>query len=74
MQTLSEKEIICRIRNRETFSAVINTAAFTITIDRYVPAVCTAVHDDHNISGELAGKLLRKNPNYQRLLSDLDNR
>ena len=27
---------------------------------------------DHLI--ELAGKLLRKNPNYQRLLSDLDNR
>jgi uncharacterized protein (TIGR02421 family) len=58
MQTLSEKEIICRIRNRERFSAVINTAAFTITIDRYVPGICTAIHDGHNIRGELADKLL----------------
>lgn len=58
MQTLSEKEVIFRIKRQESFAAVIDTAAFSIKVDRYVPAICTAIHAGHNIHKPAAAKLL----------------
>ncbi len=58
MQTLSEKEIIHRIREQEPFSAVIENGAFSIKIDRYVPAVSTAIHSGHNVRKQISDKLL----------------
>ncbi len=58
MQTLSEKEIIHRIREQEPFSAVIDSGAFSIRIDRYVPVVSTAIHTGHNVRKQISKKLL----------------
>lgn len=58
MQTLSEKEIILRIKRQESFAAVIDTGAFSIKIDRYVPAICTAIHNGDNVRKQIADKLL----------------
>lgn len=58
MQTLSEKEIIRRIRMQESFAAIIDTGAFSIRVDRYIPAICTAIHAGHNVREQSADKLL----------------
>ncbi|MCD4721926.1 MAG: N-formylglutamate amidohydrolase [Desulfobacula sp.] len=58
MQTLSEKEIFFHIRRQEVFAAVIDTGAFSIRIDRYVPAICTAIHAGDNIRDQIADRLL----------------
>jgi len=58
MQTLSEKEIIRNIRRQEPFAAVITSGAFSIRVDRYAPAVCTAIHAGHAVQEELHDKLL----------------
>jgi len=58
MKSLSEKEIIHRIKQQEPFSAVIDTAAFSIKIDRYVPAVSTAIHAGHTVREEIIDKIL----------------
>ncbi len=58
MQKLSEKEIIRRIKRQETFSAIIDSEGFSIKIDRYVPAICTAIHAGHNIPPHINNKLL----------------
>lgn len=58
MQILSEKEIVHRITRQEPFSAVIDTDAFSIKIDRYVPAVSTAIHTGHTVREQIVGKML----------------
>ncbi|MCF8056206.1 MAG: flavohemoglobin expression-modulating QEGLA motif protein [Desulfocapsa sp.] len=58
IQILSEKEIIRRIKRQEPFGAVIGSKAFSIRIDRYVPAICTAIHTGHNVSVGIADRLL----------------
>ena len=58
MQILSEKEIIHRITQQEPFTAVIDTDAFSIKIERYVPAVSTAIHAGHAVREQIVDKLL----------------
>lgn len=58
MQTLSEKEIIRRIRRQESFAAFIDTGCFSIKVDRYIPAIWTAIHAGHNVREHIADKLL----------------
>ncbi|MBU0942824.1 MAG: flavohemoglobin expression-modulating QEGLA motif protein [Proteobacteria bacterium] len=58
MQTLSEEEILLRIERKESVTAVVDTGAFSIKIDRYVPAVCTAIHAGHTLRRQIAGNLL----------------
>ena len=58
MQSLSEKEIIHRIQRQESFAAVIESGAFSIRIDRYVPALCTAIHAGHVVREQLQSKML----------------
>ena len=57
MQILSEKDIVNLIRQHEPFSAVIRNGAFSIKIDRYIPAICTAVHSGTAFSAQLADKV-----------------
>ncbi len=58
MQSLSEQDILLRIQNSETFEAVIDTGGFALKIDRYVPMVCTAIHDGHTLPEALRPKML----------------
>lgn len=58
MLTLSEKEILLHIRQQEPFTATVDTGAFSIKINRYVPAIHTAIHAGHTIPKQLAGRLL----------------
>ena len=58
MRTLSEQEIIRRIKLQEPFAAVIDTGAFSIKIDRYVPAISTAIHAGHAVQEQIVDKLL----------------
>lgn len=58
MQTLSEKEILLHIRRQEPFAAVIDTGAFSIKVDRYIPAVHTAIHAGHTLHKQFEEKLL----------------
>jgi uncharacterized protein (TIGR02421 family) len=51
------KEIIKAIESGKTFKATATDGSFTIKIDRYVPYVCTAIHDGSNIRMELADKI-----------------
>ncbi len=51
------KEIINSIKNGKTFQATVEDGSFTIKIDRYVPYVCTAIHNGSNIRPELANKI-----------------
>ena len=57
MQILSEKEIIRLINRQESFSALVESGAFSIRIDRYVPAIFTAIHAGNTIQEHLQGKL-----------------
>jgi uncharacterized protein (TIGR02421 family) len=50
-------EIIKAIKSGETFKATSDDKSFTIKIDRYVPYVCTAIHDGNNVRAELLGKI-----------------
>ncbi len=58
MQILSEKEIVHRITQQKKFTAVIDTGAFSIKVDRYVPAVTTAIHTGHAVREQIVDKLL----------------
>lgn len=58
MQTLSEKAIVnCRTR-QEPFAAVIDTGCFSIRVNRYIPAMWTAIHAGHHVREHIADKLL----------------
>lgn len=58
MTTLSEENIILKIRQRETFTATIDGGAFTIKIDTYEPALCAAIHNGGNMRPELIDNCL----------------
>jgi len=58
MRTLSEQDIVRRIKLQEPFAAVIDTGAFSIKIDRYVPAISTAIHAGHAVQEQIVDKLL----------------
>ncbi|MBV7268305.1 N-formylglutamate amidohydrolase [Winogradskyella luteola] len=53
MDRLSVQQIISKIENEETFSAVSEDYAFTLKISKYVPYACGAVHDGHQFRKDL---------------------
>ena len=50
-------EIIKAIKSGKPFKATADDKSFSIKIDRYVPYVCTAIHDGSNIRTELLSKI-----------------
>ncbi|MBS9774131.1 MAG: flavohemoglobin expression-modulating QEGLA motif protein [Tenacibaculum sp.] len=50
-------EIIKAIKSGKTFKATAEDKSFTIKIDRYVPYVCTAIHNGGNLRSELSSKI-----------------
>ena len=50
-------EIIQAIKSGKPFNATSEDKSFSIKIDRYVPYVCTAIHDGSNIRTELLSKI-----------------
>ncbi len=53
MRKLTCEEIIRRIQQGVTFEAEASDAGFRISINEYVPYVCTAIHDGHRFRDEL---------------------
>ncbi len=51
------KEIINTIKSGKTFHAIAEDGSFTIKIDRYVPYVCTAIHNGSNLRHDLTNKI-----------------
>lgn len=58
MQLLSEREIITRIEHGEVFSAQIDSHAFEIKIERYVPFIGTAIHHGHRVCCSMTDHML----------------
>lgn len=58
MQSLSIKEIVKLIQNQKTFEAVAEDGSFEIKVGGYVPYICTAIHDGHNLRSSLKEKIL----------------
>ncbi len=58
MQTLSEDAIIKKIRQREIFTATIDSGAFTLKIEKYEPALSVAIHNGGNLRPELVDNCL----------------
>lgn len=52
-EQLTEQEIITKIKRRHCFEATIIGGAFTVKIDKYVPAMSAAIHDGSNLRAEL---------------------
>lgn len=55
MQKLSESQIIERIDAGEVFECEALDESFSLKIEEYTPAVCTAVHDGHKFRPSLEG-------------------
>ena len=51
------KDIITSIKSGRTFQATAEDGSFTIKIDRYVPYVCTAIHNGSHLRHELVNKM-----------------
>lgn len=58
MLILPEDTIIEKIRQREIFTATINTGAFTLKIEKYEPALSAAIHNGGNLRPELVENCL----------------
>ena len=50
-------EIIKAIKSGKPFKATADDKSFSIKIDRYVPYICTAIHNGSNIRAELSNKI-----------------
>ncbi|MGB0882433.1 MAG: flavohemoglobin expression-modulating QEGLA motif protein [Vicingaceae bacterium] len=50
-------EIIKAIASEKPFRATVNDGSFSIKIDRYVPYVCTAIHNGSNLRADLVNKI-----------------
>lgn len=62
---LSEQEILNKISRRALFTATIDGGAFTLKIDKYVPAMSAAIHNGSALRNELiANCLLNKDQRY----------
>lgn len=62
---LTEQEIINKINQRNCFTATIEGGAFTLKIEKYLPAMSAAIHDGDNFRSELAQNcLLEKSDRY----------
>ena len=57
MQKLTVAEIIKNIENGVTFEARVADNSFEIKVSRYVPYICTAIHDGSNLRPELQSKI-----------------
>ncbi len=57
MQKLSVSEIIRRIKEGQTFEAILEDQSFSIKINRYLPYCCTAIHAGSNLRKELREKI-----------------
>lgn len=65
MSTFSEQQIIDKIAKRECFTATIDGGAFTLKIEKYLPAMSAAIHDGSNFRQELVDNcLLEKSDRY----------
>ena len=53
MQKLSEKEIVKLISEGAHFECELLDGSFSLKVEAYTPAICTAVHDGHQLSKEL---------------------
>lgn len=58
MITFSEQEIKEKIANRECFHATITGGAFTLKIEKYLPAMSAAIHDGGQLREELVDNCL----------------
>ncbi|MCW8931658.1 MAG: N-formylglutamate amidohydrolase [Gammaproteobacteria bacterium] len=58
MLNLSEEAIINKIKNRETFTAMIDGGGFTLKIEKYEPVLCAAIHNGGNLRPELTDNCL----------------
>ena len=54
---MSIEEIIRSIQARKPINVTANDGSFSIKIDRYVPYVCTAIHDGSNLRQNLQSKM-----------------
>lgn len=54
MQKLSENEILNRISEGQLFECEAQDGSFSLKVETYTPAICTAVHDGHNMSANVA--------------------
>lgn len=61
---LKIKEIVELIKSGKTFEATAFDGSFTLKVTRYVPYVCTAIHDGNKIREELISKI--KLQEYER--------
>jgi hypothetical protein len=50
-------EIIKSIKSGKPFKATADDQSFSIKIDRYVPYICTAIHNGSNIRSGLSNKI-----------------
>ncbi len=57
MIKLSIEEIVEKINNMEAFSAISGNDEFSITIEKYVPFVCAAIHNGGNFLKQVSDKL-----------------
>lgn len=58
MTTFSEQEIKDKIAHRECFQATITGGAFTLKIEKYLPAMSAAIHDGGQLREELVDNCL----------------
>lgn len=58
MTTFSEQEIKDKISNRECFQATVDGGAFTLKIEKYLPAMSAAIHDGSRLREELVNNCL----------------
>lgn len=64
-EQLTEQQIIKKINQRQCFIATVVGGAFTLKIDKYLPAMSTAIHDGSNFRAELEDNcLLEKKDRY----------
>ena len=64
-EQLTEQQIIKQINQRQCFTATVVGGAFTLKINKYLPAMSAAIHDGSNFRPELEDNcLLEKNDRY----------
>lgn len=57
MLKLSPAEMIKKIRNLETFTAISSDGAFLLSLEAYMPYLCVAVHNGGNLRATLREKI-----------------
>jgi uncharacterized protein (TIGR02421 family) len=56
MQVLSEREILSKIKRQEPMEATLEGGALVLTIHKYLPSICTAIHAGHQLRTDLVEK------------------